>query len=274
LVLKCFGCIGNSQNEIMSFTVDHQHYASASQVIRKICLDELVQPTQCQNEVQVQDLDSWDVQRPHRTRKGSSDKRDAIDLGTSTIMISSPLGLLEELFGDDPWRLLMSTILLNRTRRNQVDAVFSELLDRWPTPHALIEMAYGFENDDKILDELVNLIAPLGIKNRRAKGIIRFCQEYVDLVTRKQEHNGGSNVDANQGGNDAALEATRTNSTNEKCFGVEFQFTREEILNLYHCGDYCADAYQIFVQQNWDNLHPLDHALRAYVEWKQSQTVQ
>jgi hypothetical protein len=49
---------------------------------------------------------------------------------------------------------------------------------------------------------------------------------------------------------------------------VEFQLMRSEILKLYHCGDHAVDAYQIFIQQNWETIHFKNHALRPYVEWK------
>jgi hypothetical protein len=29
-----------------------------------------------------------------------------------------------------------------------------------------------------------------------------------------------------------------------------------------------VDAYQIFIQQNWETIHFKNHALRPYVEWK------
>lgn len=224
-----------------------------------MCLDELVS---CQNEGDDADVNSWDVKRPYRPlpSQTSGVRDDAVNkTECKETSLHSPLGLLEELFGDDPWRLLLSTILLNRTRRNQVDGVLSQLLDRWPTPQTLINMTNGGneENVGRSLDELITLIGPLGIKNRRARGIVRFCEDYVDLVTQRREQEGLKIVHRRDG---RVVEH------------VEFQFTREEILNLYHCGDYCADAYQIFVQRDWENLHPTDHALRAYVEWQNSQT--
>lgn len=233
------------------------------------------QTAQCQaKEAGETSSDCRDVQRPCRPQTTlSSQKSDVVEMDTSKRFLASPLGLLEELFGDDPWRLLLSTILLNRTRRNQVDGVLSQLLDRWPTPHALIEMARGQEKDadDMMLDELINLIAPLGIKNRRARGIIRFCREYVDLVTRKQKQESSHSGNHRQNDPTAIGKARTAILAENSCHHVEFLFTRQEILNLYHCGSYCADAYQIFVQREWENLHPTDHALRAYVEWKQSQ---
>ena len=53
----------------------------------------------------------------------------------------SPFGLLEELTWSDPWRLLLTCILLNRTTRRQVDPVLSELLDKYESCSALLKNA-------------------------------------------------------------------------------------------------------------------------------------
>ena len=93
-----------------------------------------------------------------------------IPLETSVL---SPLGLLEELFADDPWRLLLSTIFLNRTSRVQVDHILNEFLDRWPTPKDVLEASF---------DDIVQVIRPLGICYRRADGVKRFSRDYLRLV--------------------------------------------------------------------------------------------
>jgi endonuclease III len=160
--------------------------------------------------------------------------------------IASPLGLLEELFGTDPWRLLLSTILLNRTRRIQVDVVMYHFLQRWSTPETVATII-----DDATIQEMTRCIAPLGIKHRRAKGIVQFSQDYLRLIHRKEQQ----------------IEERYPSSN----LPVEFQLTRRELLKLYHCGDYAADAYQIFIQRDWETIHPKDHALRAYVEWKRGE---
>ena len=163
--------------------------------------------------------------------------------------VASPLGLLEELFANYPWRLLLSTILLNRTRRIQVDVIMFRFLQKWPTPEAVIEAD---------VDEMSKCIAPLGIKYRRAKGIVTFSTEYLNLVDKSR--------------NERQQEATN-NVENQKEDPATFQWTRGDITSLFHCGDYAADAYEIFIKRNWTNIHPRDHALLAYVEWKQSKSL-
>jgi adenine-specific DNA glycosylase len=138
--------------------------------------------------------------------------------------VTSPFGLLEELFVDNPWLLLLSTILLNRTSRVQVDVVLHEFLVKWPSPESVAAADW---------EEISRVIRPLGIRNRRAKGLIRFSRDYLTKL---------------QGGNVATM-------------------TREDIMSLHHCGEYAYDAYRIFIQRNVSTLCA-DHALQDYVEYQ------
>jgi len=149
----------------------------------------------------------------------------------------SPFGLLEELFRNDAWRLLLSTIMLNRTTRCQVDVVLYEFLQRWPDAKST-SLA-----DEK---EVADVIYPMGMRFRRAQGIIRFSREWLALLDKKV------NVRDN---NDATTKENAASS-----------LTKEEVMGLYNCGDYAYDAYRIFVQ---GDLYAVttDHALQIYVEY-------
>lgn len=85
----------------------------------------------------------------------------------------SPLGLLEELFVDDPFQLLLSTIFLNRTTRIQVDHILCEFLEQWSTPEAIL----GAE-----LNHLVTILRPMGMCHRRAAGIQQFTRDYLETT--------------------------------------------------------------------------------------------
>jgi hypothetical protein len=50
--------------------------------------------------------------------------------------------------------------------------IFYDILARWATPHELA-------NAD--ISELVELLYPLGLFNQRAKGLVKFSQQYIDL---------------------------------------------------------------------------------------------
>lgn len=145
----------------------------------------------------------------------------------------SPFGLLEELFRDDPWRLLLSTIMLNRTTRCQVDVVLYKFLQKWP-------YATSAANADET--EMADVILPMGLRFRRAQGIIRFSREWLELLGRK------------------------ATTLNKESSCAAFSLTKEEVIGLYNCGDYAYDAYRIFIQGNV-NAVTTDHALQIYVDY-------
>lgn len=184
-----------------------------------------------------------------------------------TATMNSPLGLLEELFSDDPWRLLLSTILLNRTRRIQVDRVMFRFLQLWPTVEDVLTA------DVRAMGEV---ISPLGIHKRRAEGIHRVSTEFVSLVNKKtketeENENPGQEERLSCNSLAAATKIDRpSRRRRRRRSDTAFRLTRSEITNFYNCGDYAADAYQLFILQDWKNLRPKDHALNAYVEWKRS----
>ena len=83
----------------------------------------------------------------------------------------SPFVLLQEIYIDDPWKIMVCCILLNQTTRKQVDKVRDTLFKRWPSPEA---MAIANE------DELIEVIRSLGFYNRRAKTLIKFSREWTE----------------------------------------------------------------------------------------------
>lgn len=85
----------------------------------------------------------------------------------------SPYGLLEEeeVIFRDPWKLLLSCMLLNKTTAVQVRKVIWDLLKAYPTPDAMI----GASNED-----LETFLQPLGMYRKRSIALRRFSREYMD----------------------------------------------------------------------------------------------
>ena len=79
--------------------------------------------------------------------------------------------LLQEIYQDDPWKMLVCCILLNLTKRQQVDKVRHELFSKYPTEYEMMEA------DEK---ELADILKPLGLYNRRAKTLIKFSWMWVN----------------------------------------------------------------------------------------------
>jgi methyl-CpG-binding domain protein 4 len=86
--------------------------------------------------------------------------------------MKSPYNLLQEIYREDPWKVMVCCILLNQTTRKQVDKVRKELFETWPDS---VSMSHA--DSEKLSD----LIRPLGFYNRRAKTLIRFSREWNEL---------------------------------------------------------------------------------------------
>lgn len=169
--------------------------------------------------------------------------------------VNTPMGLLEELFSDDPWRLLISTIFLNRTSRVQVDVILFHFLQEWPSAAAAVKA------DPEVMAELIQ---PLGMKNRRASGIIRFSKEYLMLLKAKREEKLNlAKEETNIG------QERQEKDVDDNCSENAFNLSREDILGLYYCGEYAYAAYRLFILRDSRADHP-DRALTWYVEYQRA----
>ena len=79
--------------------------------------------------------------------------------------------LLQEIYQDDPWKMLVCCILLNLTKRQQVDGIRHELFNKYPTEYEMMEA-------DEV--ELSEILKPLGLYRRRAKTLIKFSWMWVN----------------------------------------------------------------------------------------------
>ena len=67
---------------------------------------------------------------------------------------------------DNPWHILVATVLLRKTTVNQVLKIYDKFLEKYPSPEALKSADLG---------ELEELIKPLGIEKERAKLLYRIA---------------------------------------------------------------------------------------------------
>jgi len=82
----------------------------------------------------------------------------------------SPYGLLEEELFNDPWKLLVACMLLNKTTATQVRGVIWDLFKMFPTPEAALAADAS---------HIRELIKPLGMFRRRALAIQRLSEDYL-----------------------------------------------------------------------------------------------
>lgn len=88
------------------------------------------------------------------------------------INIQSERGsMIQEVYQDHPWRMLVCCIMLNCTSRDQVDQVRFEFFSRYPEPE-----------DASLADrsEMSEILSSLGFKNRRTDTIIKFSREWIE----------------------------------------------------------------------------------------------
>ncbi|CAG8456550.1 3154_t:CDS:2 [Funneliformis mosseae] len=96
------------------------------------------------------------------------------------IPMPSPFNLVQETLYYDPWKLLIATMFLNRTRGSQALPLMWKFFEEYPSPQKAV-----LANVDKLAD----LLRPLGLQNTRAERIIRFSYTYLlnpDFKTPKQ----------------------------------------------------------------------------------------
>lgn len=89
---------------------------------------------------------------------------------TKKIVPKSPFLFKQEIYIDDPWKMLLVCMMLNQTSYKQVDKVRDAFFSRFSGPEELIRAE---------VEEIIEIIKPLGFYNRRAKQWKRFSEEWI-----------------------------------------------------------------------------------------------
>lgn len=79
--------------------------------------------------------------------------------------------LIQEIYFPNRWKMLACCIMLNLTGRRQLDGIVKAFFEKYPDPGELL-------NADE--EELIDLIKPLGMYNKRAKTLKRFSKEFME----------------------------------------------------------------------------------------------
>jgi methyl-CpG-binding domain protein 4 len=91
----------------------------------------------------------------------------------------SPHLLLQEILWPDRWKSTVACVLLNLTKRAQVDKVWPELFEEAPDPKSMILI-----QDDRLKE----ILKPLGLSNVRSKRLKRLATEWVNGVEYDKLH--------------------------------------------------------------------------------------
>ena len=184
--------------------------------------------------------------------------------------ISTPkFGLMQERLAHDPFRLLIATIFLNRTRGEQAMPVFFQLMERYPT---VADLAAAD------IEDVVAIIHRLGFQNQRARKCIEMAKAWLKASPVKGKRYRKLNYPVKGDGRDVLEDET-----------IEDEDTRVawEIACLPGLGPYSHDSWRIFCRDKlrglsnswngegavdgfepeWKRVLPTDKELRAYLTW-------
>lgn len=156
-----------------------------------------------------------------------------------TVVYLAKPKLVQEMVQDDPWKLLIATMLLNKTSGKVALPVFWYIVQRWPTPRELAAVEF------EILEALLH---HLGLSNMRARRLITLSEMYIHyppnplLLYKSKVMKGKSNVD----------------------------YPPTHVSHYPGSGKYALDSYRIFCmgKGEWKKVLSDDKELRRYLRWR------
>ncbi|KAJ6013401.1 hypothetical protein N7540_007992 [Penicillium herquei] len=185
--------------------------------------------------------------------------------------INAPaFGLIQEQLAHDPFKLLIATIFLNKTRGGVALPVLFQVFDRYPTIDA---MATADEH------EFVTMIHCLGLQNQRAQKCISLAQTWLTNPPMKGKRYRKMHYPNKLDGRDLRP---------DECVDDEDPRSAWEIAHLAGVGAYSIDSWRIFCRDElrglatdwkgsgatspgfvpeWKSVLPFDKELRAYLTW-------
>ncbi|KAL4923193.1 uncharacterized protein BDV17DRAFT_285614 [Aspergillus undulatus] len=185
--------------------------------------------------------------------------------------IDSPsFGLIQEQLAHDPFRLILATIFLNRTRGGVALPILFQVFDRYPTIEAM-----AAANPE----ELTAMINRLGFQNQRARKCIAMAQTWLNNPPTHGKRYRKLNYPAKSDGRD--IKPT-------ECIPDDDPRVGWEIAHLPGAGAYALDSWRIFCRDElrglvkdwqggvaetedftpeWKSVLPMDKELRAYLTW-------
>lgn len=175
---------------------------------------------------------------------------------------------MQEKLAHDPFRLIIATIFLNRTRGEQAMPVYYQLMEQYPTVECLSNAS---------LADVVAIIHKLGFQNQRAKKCIQLAKYW--LVRPPTKGKRYRRLDYPNKGDGRNIRSDETISDEDSRVGWE-------IAGLPGVGDYALDSWRMFCRDElrglansqerqedsnfepeWTRVVPKDKELRAYLTW-------
>lgn len=179
-------------------------------------------------------------------------------------------GLVQEQLAHEPFKLLIATIFLNRTRGGVALPVLFKVFEHYPTIDAMASAD---------LAEFVSMIRCLGFQNQRAKKCIAIAQLWQTDPPVKDKRYRKLHYPKKLDGRDVPA---------DECLDDEDPRAAWEIAHLPGVGAYSLDSWRIFCRDElrglakdwkgtgsavhgfvpeWKSVLPQDKELRAYLTW-------
>jgi methyl-CpG-binding domain protein 4 len=114
-------------------------------------------------------INTWETRQVLRSIiMGSIDRRYYQEV--KTFLPVSPYNFKQEIYRDDPWKMLIVCMMLNQTSYKQVDKIREKFFTRFPDAWTFIR-----SKDE----DIINIIRPLGFYNRRCKTWKAFSKSFI-----------------------------------------------------------------------------------------------
>lgn len=182
------------------------------------------------------------------------------------IPAASPLSLIQEKLYYCPYRLLVATIFLNKTRGAQARPILQEFLARYPTPEACCQAD---------VDKLAKLLFPLGLYNRRARSLKLFARSYIDnfaKIVRLTSSASGGQTSGDETDSQSASDGFRLSDLYGSWWRISLLMVQCLIIgrSLSGIGKYASDSFFLFCGDGeaWRTLSVDDKELKKYVAWR------
>ncbi|KAF2157132.1 DNA glycosylase, partial [Myriangium duriaei CBS 260.36] len=179
-------------------------------------------------------------------------------------------GLVQERLWNEPYKLLIAVMFLNKTKGQHAMPIFRQMMERYPLPQDLAQAEMA---------DVCEMIYHLGLQTQRAKKFIKFATAWIaEPPEAGRRHRtlhypnigDGKEVKPGEVLDDAA-----------DCAGAL------EIGHLPGCGPYAWDSWRIVCRDvlrgvatgyngegarpdfepEWKRVVPLDKELRAFLRW-------
>ncbi|KAF7627578.1 hypothetical protein AFLA_002957 [Aspergillus flavus NRRL3357] len=179
-------------------------------------------------------------------------------------------GLVQEQLAHDPFRLLIATIFLNRTRGGVALPVLFKVFERFPTVEAMATAD---------VCDFVDMIHCLGFQNQRTRKCISLAQTWMSHPPKKDERYRKLHYPCKLDGRDVRP---------QECIDDTDPRVAWEVAHLPGVGAYSLDSWRIFCRDElrglakdwkgsgaatadfvpeWKSVLPHDKELRAYLTW-------